>query len=156
MDRHRRQSPQRSFTDGPAEEANFDGSGGGGEKQCPVFPCFRFELWSFGSASAPVVSEICSRVAAKSAAPTIIFIIEIDAVGRHPGTGLGGGNDEEEQTMNQIFGGNGWLLKAARKVIVIAATNRPGCAGPGNAPSGKDLTEEFFWTCRTLRAEKKY
>ena len=61
---------------------------------------------------------------AKKNAPCIIFIDEIDAVGRHRGAGLGGGNDEREQTLNQMLvemdgfeGGEG--------VIVIAATNRP-------------------------------
>ena len=61
---------------------------------------------------------------AKKKAPAIVFIDEIDAVGRHRGTGMGGGNDEREQTLNQLlvemdgFGNN-------TGVIVIAATNRP-------------------------------
>ncbi len=61
---------------------------------------------------------------AKKRAPCIIFIDEIDAVGRHRGAGLGGGHDEREQTLNQLlvemdgFGGN-------EGVIVVAATNRP-------------------------------
>ena len=61
---------------------------------------------------------------AKKAAPAIVFIDEIDAVGRQRGTGLGGGHDEREQTLNQLlvemdgFGDN-------EGVIVIAATNRP-------------------------------
>ncbi|MDD6284418.1 MAG: ATP-dependent zinc metalloprotease FtsH [Firmicutes bacterium] len=61
---------------------------------------------------------------AKKAAPAIIFIDEIDAVGRQRGTGLGGGHDEREQTLNQLlvemdgFGAN-------EGVIIIAATNRP-------------------------------
>ena len=61
---------------------------------------------------------------AKKQSPCIIFIDEIDAVGRHRGAGLGGGHDEREQTLNQLlvemdgFGGNDG-------VIVIAATNRP-------------------------------
>ena len=61
---------------------------------------------------------------AKEAAPAIVFIDEIDAVGRHRGSGMGGGHDEREQTLNQMLvemdgfeGGEG--------VIVIAATNRP-------------------------------
>jgi cell division protease FtsH len=69
---------------------------------------------------------------AKKHAPCIIFIDEIDAVGRHRGAGLGGGHDEREQTLNQLlvemdgFEGN-------EGIIVIAATNRPGRAGPGPA-----------------------
>ena len=61
---------------------------------------------------------------AKTKAPCIIFIDEIDAVGRQRGSGMGGGNDEREQTINQLlsemdgFEGNSG-------VIVIAATNRP-------------------------------
>ena len=61
---------------------------------------------------------------ARTEVPCIIFIDEIDAVGRHRGAGLGGGNDEREQTLNQLlvemdgFGGN-------NGVIVVAATNRP-------------------------------
>lgn len=61
---------------------------------------------------------------AKSKAPCIVFIDEIDAVGRQRGAGMGGGNDEREQTINQLltemdgFEGN-------TGVIVLAATNRP-------------------------------
>ena len=66
---------------------------------------------------------------AKKAAPAIVFIDEIDAVGRHRGAGLGGGHDEREQTLNQLlvemdgFGNNDG-------VIVIAATNRPDILDP--------------------------
>ncbi len=61
---------------------------------------------------------------AKAKAPCIVFIDEIDAVGRQRGAGMGGGNDEREQTINQLltemdgFEGN-------TGVIVLAATNRP-------------------------------
>ncbi len=47
---------------------------------------------------------------AKEASPSILFIDEIDAVGRHRGAGLGGGNDEREQTLNQILGRDGRFL----------------------------------------------
>ncbi|MDD4826088.1 MAG: AAA family ATPase, partial [Mesotoga sp.] len=61
---------------------------------------------------------------AKSSAPAILFIDEIDAVGRHRGAGLGGGHDEREQTLNQILVEmDGFDAKT--DVIVIAATNRP-------------------------------
>ena len=66
---------------------------------------------------------------AKKSAPCIIFIDEIDAVGRHRGAGLGGGHDEREQTLNQLlvemdgFGIN-------EGIIVIAATNRPDILDP--------------------------
>ncbi|HZJ47756.1 MAG TPA: ATP-dependent metallopeptidase FtsH/Yme1/Tma family protein, partial [Acidimicrobiia bacterium] len=61
---------------------------------------------------------------AKASAPSIVFIDEIDAVGRHRGAGLGGGHDEREQTLNQLLVElDGFDVKAG--VIVIASTNRP-------------------------------
>ena len=73
---------------------------------------------------------------AKKNAPSIIFIDEIDAVGRHRGAGLGGGHDEREQTLNQLlvemdgFGSN-------EGVIVIAATNRPDILDPALLRPGR-------------------
>ena len=61
---------------------------------------------------------------AKKAAPSILFIDEIDAIGRERGAGLGGGHDEREQTLNQILVEMDGFEREAR-VIVIAATNRP-------------------------------
>ncbi|MEI6297005.1 MAG: ATP-dependent zinc metalloprotease FtsH [bacterium] len=61
---------------------------------------------------------------AKKAAPAIIFIDEIDAVARHRGTGMGGGNDEREQTLNQILVEMDGF-EPTEKVIIMAATNRP-------------------------------
>ena len=61
---------------------------------------------------------------AKQAAPAIVFIDEIDAVGRHRGAGIGGGNDEREQTLNQILVEMDGFDERTN-VIVIAATNRP-------------------------------
>ncbi|MBU4348134.1 ATP-dependent zinc metalloprotease FtsH [Patescibacteria group bacterium] len=61
---------------------------------------------------------------AKKSAPSILFIDEIDAVGRERGTGIGGGHDEREQTLNQILVEMDGFEKEAR-IIVIAATNRP-------------------------------
>ena len=61
---------------------------------------------------------------AKKQAPCIIFIDEIDAVGRHRGSGVGGGNDEREQTLNQLLVEmDGFDTNEG--VILIAATNRP-------------------------------
>ncbi len=73
---------------------------------------------------------------AKKNAPCIIFIDEIDAVGRHRGAGLGGGHDEREQTLNQLlvemdgFGAN-------EGVIIIAATNRPDILDPALLRPGR-------------------
>jgi len=62
---------------------------------------------------------------ARKAAPSIIFIDEIDAVGRHRGSGMGGGNDEREQTLNQLLSEMDGFETFKDPVIVIAATNRP-------------------------------
>ncbi|MEG1178854.1 MAG: AAA family ATPase, partial [Oscillospiraceae bacterium] len=73
---------------------------------------------------------------AKKSAPAIIFIDEIDAVGRHRGAGMGGGHDEREQTLNQLlvemdgFGTN-------EGVIIIAATNRPDILDPALLRPGR-------------------
>jgi len=73
---------------------------------------------------------------AKQSAPAIVFIDEIDAVGRHRGAGLGGGHDEREQTLNQLlveldgFEGN-------QGVIVMAATNRPDILDPALLRPGR-------------------
>src|SRR3990167_510427 len=61
---------------------------------------------------------------AKKAAPAILFIDEIDAVGRERGAGLGGGHDEREQTLNQILVEMDGFERDTR-LIVLAATNRP-------------------------------
>ena len=66
---------------------------------------------------------------AKKNAPCIVFIDEIDAVGRHRGAGYGGGNDEREQTLNQLLVEMDGF-EANEGVILIAATNRPRRARP--------------------------
>lgn len=73
---------------------------------------------------------------AKKAAPSIIFIDEIDAVGRVRGTGVGGGNDEREQTLNQILVEMDGFEPNA-KVIVMAATNRPDVLDPALLRPGR-------------------
>ena len=65
----------------------------------------------------------------KKSAPCIIFIDEIDAVGRHRGAGLGGGHDEREQTLNQLLVEMDGF-EANEGVILIAATNRPDVLDP--------------------------
>jgi len=73
---------------------------------------------------------------AKKSAPCIIFIDEIDAVGRHRGAGLGGGNDEREQTLNQLLVEMDGFEGTAG-VIVIAATNRPDVLDPALLRPGR-------------------
>ena len=71
----------------------------------------------------------------KKNAPCIIFIDEIDAVGRHRGAGLGGGHDEREQTLNQLLVEMDGF-ESNDGVIIIAATNRPDVLDPGAAAPG--------------------
>ncbi len=73
---------------------------------------------------------------AKKAAPAIIFVDEIDAVGRIRGTGIGGGNDEREQTLNQILVEMDGF-EPTEKVIVMAATNRPDVLDPALVRPGR-------------------
>ena len=73
---------------------------------------------------------------AKSAAPSIIFVDEIDAVGRVRGGGVGGGNDEREQTLNQILVEMDGF-EQSEKVIVMAATNRPDVLDPALVRPGR-------------------
>ncbi len=74
--------------------------------------------------------------AAKSMAPAIIFVDEIDAVGRARGVGMGGGNDEREQTLNQILVEMDGF-EPNEKVIVMAATNRPDVLDPALLRPGR-------------------
>ncbi len=73
---------------------------------------------------------------AKKNAPCIIFIDEIDAVGRHRGAGLGGGNDEREQTLNQLLVEMDGF-EANEGIILIAATNRPDVLDPALTRPGR-------------------
>jgi len=73
---------------------------------------------------------------AKDQSPAIIFIDEIDAVGRQRGAGLGGGHDEREQTLNQILGEMDGF-SGTHAVIVIAATNRPDVLDPALLRPGR-------------------
>ena len=73
---------------------------------------------------------------AKKEAPSIVFIDEIDAVGRHRGAGLGGGHDEREQTLNQILVEMDGF-ETGTNIIIIAATNRPDILDPALLRPGR-------------------
>src|SRR5690606_11783473 len=81
----------------------------------------------FVGVGAARVRELFSE--ARKNEPAIVFIDEIDAVGRSRGAGLGGGNDEREQTLNQLLSEMDGFDKSAL-VVVLAATNRPDVLDP--------------------------
>jgi cell division protease FtsH len=90
---------------------------------------------------------------AKKSAPCIIFIDEIDAVGRHRGAGLGGGNDEREQTLNQMLVEmDGFETNLG--VIVIAATNRPDILDPALLRPGR-FDRQVFVTLPDIRGREQ-
>ena len=106
-----------------------------GEANCPFFSISGSDFVEmFVGVGASRVRDLFAQ--AKAAAPAIIFLDEIDAVGRQRGAGLGGGNDEREQTLNQLlvemdgFEANG-------QVILIAATNRPDVLDPALLRPGR-------------------
>ena len=106
-----------------------------GEAGCPFFPISGSDFVEmFVGVGASRVRDLFEQ--AKKNAPSIIFIDEIDAVGRQRGTGLGGGHDEREQTLNQLlvemdgFTGN-------ESVIAIAATNRRDILDPALLRPGR-------------------
>ncbi len=106
-----------------------------GEAGCPFFPISGSDFVEmFVGVGASRVRDLFEQ--AKKHAPAIIFIDEIDAVGRHRGAGLGGGHDEREQTLNQLlvemdgFTGN-------ENVIIIAATNRRDILDPALLRPGR-------------------
>ncbi|MCC9640967.1 ATP-dependent zinc metalloprotease FtsH [Rhodopirellula sp. JC740] len=106
-----------------------------GEAEVPFFSVNGSEfIQMFVGVGASRVRDLFKT--AKDQSPSIIFIDEIDAVGRQRGAGLGGGHDEREQTLNQILGemdGFG----GAHAVIVIAATNRPDVLDPALLRPGR-------------------
>lgn len=106
-----------------------------GEAGCPFFPISGSDFVEmFVGVGASRVRDLFEQ--AKKHAPAIIFIDEIDAVGRHRGAGLGGGHDEREQTLNQLLvemdGFSG-----SESVIVIAATNRRDILDPALLRPGR-------------------
>ncbi len=106
-----------------------------GEAQVPFFNISGSEFVEmFVGVGASRVRDLFKQ--AKKNAPAIVFIDEIDAVGRHRGAGLGGGHDEREQTLNQILVEmDGFETNTS--VIVIAATNRPDVLDPALLRPGR-------------------
>ena len=95
-----------------------------GEANCPFFSISGSDFIEvFVGVGAARVRDLFAQ--ARKHAPSIIFIDEIDAVGRHRGSGLGGGHDEREQTLNQLLTEMDGFQTIGGSVIVIAATNRP-------------------------------
>lgn len=95
-----------------------------GEANCPFFSISGSDFIEvFVGVGAARVRDLFME--ARKNAPCIIFIDEIDAVGRQRGTGLGGGHDEREQTLNQLLSEMDGFQTVGGAVIVLAATNRP-------------------------------
>lgn len=95
-----------------------------GEANCPFFSISGSDFIEvFVGVGASRVRDLFAQ--ARKNAPSIIFIDEIDAVGRTRGSGLGGGHDEREQTLNQLLTEMDGFQTTAESVIVLAATNRP-------------------------------
>ena len=106
-----------------------------GEADVPFFSISGFDFVEmYVGVGASRVRDLFDQ--AKKSSPAIIFIDEIDAVGRHRGAGMGGGHDEREQTLNQLlvemdgFGNN-------EGIIIIAATNRPDILDPALLRPGR-------------------
>lgn len=94
-----------------------------GEANCPFFSISGSNFIEvFVGVGAARVRDLFAQ--ARKHAPSIIFIDEIDAVGRHRGSGMGGGNDEREQTLNQLLAEMDGFETSPSPIIVIAATNR--------------------------------
>ncbi len=94
-----------------------------GEANCPFFSVSGSDFIEvFVGVGAARVRDLFAQ--ARKQAPCIIFIDEIDAVGRQRGGGLGGGNDEREQTLNQMLAEMDGFVQGGAPVIVLAATNR--------------------------------
>ena len=106
-----------------------------GEANVPFFSISGSEFVEmFVGVGASRVRDLFST--AKKAAPSIIFIDELDAVGRHRGAGLGGGHDEREQTLNQILVEMDGF-EGDTNVIIMAATNRPDVLDPALLRPGR-------------------
>jgi len=123
-----------------------------GEAKVPFFSLSASEFVEmFVGVGASRVRDLFTR--AKAAAPSIVFIDEIDAVGRQRGAGLGGGNDEREQTLNQMLVEmDGFETNLG--VIVMAATNRPDILDPALLRPGR-FDRQVYVTLPDVRGREQ-
>lgn len=106
-----------------------------GEARVPFFPASGSDFMEmFVGVGASRVRDLFNQ--AKQAAPAIIFIDELDSIGRKRGLGIGGGHDEREQTLNQVLAEMDGFEKTAN-VIIMAATNRPDILDPALLRPGR-------------------
>lgn len=106
-----------------------------GEAGCPFFSISGSDFVEmFVGVGASRVRDLFDQ--AKKNAPSIIFIDEIDAVGRHRGTGIGGGHDEREQTLNQLLAEMDGF-DSSKGILILAATNRPETLDPALLRPGR-------------------
>lgn len=107
-----------------------------GESEVPFFSISGSEFVEmFVGMGAAKVRDLFKQ--AKEKAPCIVFIDEIDAIGKKRGGGALGGNDEREQTLNQLLTEMGWLRRQCPGVIILAATNRPESLDPALTRPGR-------------------
>ena len=127
-------SPRRAALRTPGTGKTLLARAVAGEAGFPFYPSRARTSSRCSSASAPAACATCSSRPGQR--PAIIFIDEIDAVGRHRGAGLGGGHDEREQTLNQMLVEmDGFDVTGG--AILIAATNRPDILDPALLRPGR-------------------
>ena len=118
---------------GPQVLENSAGKAIAGEAKVPFFSISGSDFVEMFVGVGASQYETC--LSRPKATPCIIFIDEIDAVGRHRGAGLGGGHDEREQTLNQLLSMDGF--DGNEGIIVIASTNRPDVLDPALLRPGR-------------------
>jgi ATP-dependent Zn protease len=146
----RRQDPQGRAADGPPGTGKtLLARAVAGEAGVPFFSISGSDFVEmFVGVGASRVRDLFEQ--GKKNAPCIIFIDEIDAVGRHRGAGLGGGHDEREQTLNQMLVEMDGF-EANEGVIIMAATNRPDVLDPALLRPGR-FDRQIVVPCPTSRA----
>ena len=133
----RREDPEgRAAVRTPRNRQDAPGQGSGGRGRGAVLLDQRFRLRRDVRRRRRVARVRDLFEQAKAAAPAIVFVDEIDAVGRHRGAGLGGGHDEREQTLNQLLVEMDGFDQT-QGVILLAATNRPDILDPALLRPGR-------------------